>query len=402
MLTEGWDANNVKQILGLRAFDSQLLCEQVVGRGLRRMSYTVDPDTGLLTEEYVDVYGVPFEVIPVKKRPEHEPPPERKITIVKALDERKHLAIEFPLVEGYVYKVSDHIKADLDALPEVVVDTNVQPWAVISRPKVWSEGGPPTLAGPGETVTQTREEYYHAVRMQSIEFDLAHTITLALLDGQDSQEAFRFKARSQLFPQVLQIVREFIRERVRCDGVDLKEIGLLGYRQQIVQRLLLAIEPDQERGEPAILPRVERFRRKGSTQDVIFSTVRECRPTRKSHVNNVVLDSELWEGSAAFHLEASEHVVSYVKNDHLGFVIPYDFADTPHAYIPDYLVRLKNDVKLIIEIKGMETEIDRQKWAAARRWVNAVNNAGQWGKWEFGVSKNTAMLPKLLAKIAAG
>jgi len=400
MLTEGWDANNVKQILGLRAFDSQLLCEQVVGRGLRRMNYTVDPETGLLTEEYVDVYGVPFEVIPVKKRPDHKPPPERETTIVKDLDERKHLAIEFPLVEGYVYKVSDRIRADLDAITEVVVEPNVDPTATISRPKVWSEGGPPGIAGPGEVVTQTREEYYREVRLQSIEFDLAQTITLALLDGQDKEQAFRFKARTQLFPQVLQIVRQFVKARVRCDGADLKEIGLLGYRQQITQRLLLAIEPDIDRGEPVILPRIERFRPKGSTHDVIFSTVRECRPTIKSHISHVVLDSELWEGSAAFYLEASEHVEAYAKNDHLGFVIPYEFADTPHSYIPDFLIRLKNGLMLFVEIKGLETEIDRQKWAAAQRWVRAVNNAGQWGKWEFAVVKKMTDMPKVLAEMA--
>jgi type III restriction enzyme len=69
MLNEGWDANNVTNILGIRAFGSQLLCEQVVGRGLRRMDYTPDPATGLLTEEYVDIYGVPFSLIPFKGRP---------------------------------------------------------------------------------------------------------------------------------------------------------------------------------------------------------------------------------------------------------------------------------------------------------------------------------------------
>ncbi|MCE5237150.1 DEAD/DEAH box helicase family protein [bacterium] len=400
MLTEGWDANNVKQILGLRAFDSQLLCEQVVGRGLRRINYTVDEETGLLTEEYVDVYGVPFEVIPVKKRAERTAPPERDKTIVKDLPERKHLAIEFPLVEGYVYRVSDRIRADLDAIPEVKVEPNVDPTATISRPKVWSEGGPPGLAGPGETVTQTREAFYREVRLQSIEFDLAQTITRDLLAGQDRQEAFRFKARTQLFPQVLQIVREFIRRRVVCEGVNLKEIGLLNYRELIAQRLLQAIEPDSDRGEPAILPRIERFRPKGSTHDVIFSTERECRPTRKSHISHVVLDSELWEGSAAFCLEASEQVEAYAKNDHLGFVIPYEFADTTHSYIPDYLVRMRNGVMLFIEVKGQETEIDRQKWAAAQRWVRAVNNAGQWGKWEFAVVKKMTDMPKVLAELA--
>ena len=66
MLTEGWDCNTVAHIIGLRPFMSQLLCEQVVGRGLRRASYDLDDDTGLFTEEVAKVLGVPFEVIPFK------------------------------------------------------------------------------------------------------------------------------------------------------------------------------------------------------------------------------------------------------------------------------------------------------------------------------------------------
>lgn len=402
MLTEGWDATNVKQILGLRAFDSQLLCEQVVGRGLRRMSYDVDPATGLLNEEYVDVYGVPFEVIPVKRKPERSTETEKPKTFVQALEKRKALAIEFPLVEGYVYEVRDYIKADLDAIPHIEVDPKAEPTEVIARPKAWAEGGPPSLVAPGETVKQTRKEYYASVRMQAIEYDIARRVTQGLVgsQNQEGKPGFRHKAAHQLFPQVLTIVRGFLQTRVEYHGVNPKEIGLERYRKQVEERLLAVIEPDQERGEAALLPRVERFRPRGSTKDVIFSTVRPCRATLKSHVSHVVLDSEVWEGSAAFELEASEHVVGYVKNDHLGFTIPYEWEEKPHAYTPDYLVRMTNGLMLILEIKGQEREKDRQKYAAAQRWVSAVNNAGQWGRWVFVVCKETAELPQILAKFS--
>lgn len=406
MLTEGWDANNVTQILGLRAFDSQLLCEQVVGRALRRISYDVDPSTGFLSEEFADVYGVPFEVIPVKKKPIGPTPPPLPKTLVQALEQRIGLAIEFPLLEGYVYEVGDHIKADIETAPEIVVDPQVEPTEVISRPKAWVEGGPPSLVGPGETVTQTRAEYYATVRMQAIEFDLARRITQGLVGSQDQdgKPGFRHKAAHQLFPQVLSIVRQFLQTRVNYNGIDAKEIGLERYRKQVEERLLAVIEPDEKAGSAALLPRVERFRPLGSTKDVIFSTVRPCRTTLHSHISHVVLDSETWEGSAAFVLEAAAAkgvVVSYAKNDHLGFTIPYDWEEQPHTYTPDYLVRLKNGLALIIEIKGQEREQDRQKYAAARRWVSAVNNAGQWGKWEFVVCKETTKLAGMLAEQAA-
>jgi type III restriction enzyme len=207
-----------------------------------------------------------------------------------------------------------------------------------------------------------------------------------------------------LFPQVLAIVRGFLRTRVEYQGVNPKEIGLERYRSQVVERLLAAIEPDEQRGEAALLPRVERFRPKGSTKDVVFATVRPCRPTLKSHVSHVVLDSEVWEGSAAFELEAAAArgvVLAYARNDHLGFTIPYEWEERPHTYTPDYLVRLANGLALILEIKGQEREQDRQKYAAARRWVSAVNNARQYGPWAFVVCTATATLPGVLAEVAA-
>jgi len=399
MLTEGWDAHNVKQILGLRAFDSQLLCEQVVGRGLRRMSYDVDPKTGLFTEEYVDVYGVPFEVIPVKKAPEHGAPEEKERTLVHAREDRKARAIEFPLVEGYVYEVREHVRADLSRVDPITIDPKVDPTAVFARPKAWAEGGAPGLEGVGETVTQTREEYYRTVRPQSLAYDIARRVTEGLVGGQDQEgkAGFRHRAAHLLFPQVLAIVRDFLKTKVDYNGVDEREVGLERYRVQAEERLLAVIEPDTDQGEAALLPRLDRFRRKGSTGDVLFSTTRECRDTLKSHVSHVVLDAPVWEGSAAFELERSSDVVAYVRNDHLGFMIPYEWEDNRHLYTPDYLVRLRNDLLLILEIKGQEREQDRQKYAAAQRWVSAVNNAGEWGRWEFVVCKETARLPQVLA-----
>jgi len=391
MLTEGWDARNVKQILGLRAFHSQLLCEQVVGRGLRRISYDVDPETGLLAEEYVDVYGVPFEVIPVKKAVEKAPTDERERTHVHAREDREQFAIEFPLVEGYVCEVQQHLTADLSRVAPVEIDALVEPTASIARPKGWAEGEAPGLEGPGETVTQTREEYYATVRMQTIEYDLAGRVTEALLAGRPG-------ARHQLFHEALRIVREFLATKVAYHGADPKEVGLERYRRQVVERLLLAIEPDESRGEQRLLPRIERFRRKGSTRDVDFFTIRECRETRKSHVSHVVLDSTQWEASAAFWLEASDDVIAYARNDHLGFLIPYDYDEKPHLYTPDFVVRLRDGSNLIVETKGQEREQDRQKHAAAERWVSAVNNAGEWGRWRFAVCREAAELPESLAE----
>lgn len=142
----------------------------------------------------------------------------------------------------------------------------------------------------------------------------------------------------------------------------------------------------------------ERYRSIGSTDEVDFHTTRNCRATAKSHVSHVVLDTETWEASAAFYLEAADSVESYVRNDHLDLVIPYEFLGQPQVYIPDFLVRLRNGVNLLLEVKGYETEEDREKHTAAHRWVAAVNNWGELGCWAFAVCRDPASVPQLLAE----
>ncbi len=109
----------------------------------------------------------------------------------------------------------------------------------------------------------------------------------------------------------------------------------------------------------------------------------------------VVADTATWESAAAFKLEQSETVKFYARNDHLGFRIPYEFQGIDHNYEPDFLVRLQNDVTLILEIKGYEDAQDRAKHDAAKRWVSAVNNWGQHGVWDVHVCKNPQLLEKV-------
>jgi type III restriction enzyme len=391
MLTEGWDAHNVTQILGLRAFQSQLLCEQVVGRGLRRINYD---DFSL--EEYVDVYGIPFEVIPVKKKPSGPSPPGKETTLVQALKEREvQFKLEFPRVEKLVFEVRDRIQVDIDRVEPVTVEPSKEPTEVIARARVGYQTGAPSLAGPGEPVVQTRAEFYDSVRTQQIQYEIARRVTDALV----SSKEFQYRARHLLYPQVLQAVRAYLERRVAYGAADRREIGLEKYVQLIVERLTTAILPEDAGREAALLPVIERFRPRGSTSEVLFRTVRPCRETIKSHISHVVLDTKTWESSAAFYLETSPLVQAYARNDHLDFTIPYEYAGTQHDFLPDFLVRLNDGTALILEVKGQETEQDRAKYEAARRWAKAVTYWGQMGRWTFEVCKEPPMLKSLLAKV---
>ena len=396
MLTEGWDAQNVKQILGLRAFTSQLLCEQVVGRGLRRINYD-----DFSEPEYVDVYGVPFEVIPVKKKPVSRKEVQKISTLVRALPERKHLEITFPRVEGYVFDVHQRIQVNWEDVPYLQISPASEPTEVTVKPAVGYRIGRPDRLGPGPEVIHDRNPFHREKRLQASVYEITAEITGRLKDRRED-----WSARHLLFPQVLEIVWEYLEKRViLIDDTPLEEIALLKYKQRIIERLTEAIEPDTEAGEGPLLPVIERFRPIGSTSEVLFRTLRPCVGTTKSHISHVVLDAPKWEHSVAYQLEQIPEVLAYARNDHLDFTIPYEWQGAKHEYRPDYLVRLKGrdggEIKVILEVKGFETEQDRQKEVAAKRWVRAVNHHGEFGRWAFVLCRDPRQLRKILQELSA-
>jgi type III restriction enzyme len=401
MLTEGWDANNVTHILGLRAFTSQLLCEQVVGRGLRRMDYTVDPETGMLTEEYVDIYGIPFSVIPFKGRPTKAAVPEDKPkNHVHAMPERQDFEIRFPVVENYVVALKQNlIKADIEKMEVLVLTPDKTPTAVFVKPQVGYQYGHPSLSGGFQTQLQDREEYYRSVHLQTIKFEIARQVAWALTEGTGNGDAkLRLRSRHQLFPQIYRLVDAYVNRKVDWRHCHPCELGLEKYATLTAERLLSAIEPNDEQGEPPLLPILNRYKPIGSTSEVNFKTTRPCHATVRSHLNQVVLDTETWEQSAAFYLEKmaadSTGVAFYGRNDHLEFTIPYEYFGVNHAYVPDYVVRFDNGATVILEIKGFEDDQDRAKHQAAKRWVSAVNHWGKLGRWAFHVCKDPQSLEK--------
>jgi len=407
MLNEGWDAHNVTHILGLRAFGSQLLCEQVVGRGLRRMDYVVDPQTGMLTEEYVDIYGVPFSLIPFRGRETKAPAPvDRPKNHVHALPERTAYEIKFPVVEGYAFALQRNvITADIAGMEPLRLEPEHEPTAVFVKPRVGYEIGAASLAGPGEFQQQDRHAYYASTHLQTIEFEIARQVVFALVGDQDhapdpkSNPRLRLQSRHQLFPQVLRLVHAYIARKVDCRGVDPRELGQEKYFQRVVGRMIAAVRPDDApddgRGEPSLMPILNRYKSTGTTAEVDFKTTRPCTGTQRSHINLVAADTATWEQSAAFRLEQAGMagvVKYYARNDGLGFVIPYEYMGVSQHYEPDFLVRLANDVTLVLEIKGMVTDQDNAKHEAAKRWIAAVNNWGQLGRWAFHVNKDPQML----------
>lgn len=413
MLSEGWDANNVTHILGLRAFHSQLLCEQVVGRGLRRMDYTPDPETGLLTAEEVDIFGIPFSLIPFKRLPPNGPPgPPKPKHVVRALPERRALEIRFPIVEGYLFRLErNRIKCDVESVERTVIDPVRTPTAAFVQPQVGHRIGHPVLHGGFDTEELNRQEYYNSTHPQSIAFEIAREVVdqlvataLASYEGIGDRESHRGQGsastpihagRSALFPQVLAIVQSYIRDRVDLRGQHQCEIGLARYAQRVTDLLVAAIVPDKTQGEPPLLPRLNRYRKTGTTADVYFKTVLPVIPSVASHINYVACHTMRWEQAATFQIEAMARegtVECYVRNYQLGFTIPYEVEGEERAYEPDFIIRVSVRHHVVLEIKGHPDENENSKHQGARRWVEAVNNWGERGKWDFVVCRDPQRL----------
>jgi len=406
MLSEGWDANNVTQILGLRAFQSQLLCEQVVGRGLRRMDYTPDPQTGLLTAEYVDIFGVPFSLIPFKGREPGggAPPEDRPKHEVMALPERKEFEIRFPIVEGYVVSLKRNlVVCDVRDVERTGLDPWSTPTDAFVHPQVGYQIGHPSALGGFGFELVNRQTYYDSVHPQTIQFEITREIVRALTEASHpGKEGLRRASRSALFPQVLRIVQSYVQERVEFNGLHPCEVGLQTYAQRIIGLLIAGITPDDDKGEAPLLPRLNRYKPIGSTENVHFKTVKPVQVTSASHLNFVACDTDSWEQAATFQLEKlakENNVLFYARNDRLEFNIPYELYGNPQVYEPDFLVRLPSAVTVVLEIKGQSHEETDAKHQAARRWVSAVNHWGRLGEWEFLVCREPQRLTEQFSRL---
>ena len=391
MLTEGWDCNTVTHIIGLRPFTSQLLCEQVVGRGLRRFSYDVKPD-GMMNEEVALILGVPFEVVPFKASTgQPVETPERHH--VHAIPSRAPFEIKFPRVEGYRQAIRNRIDVDWQSVPTLVVDPMAIPPEVQLKATLPANQGRPTLMGPGRIVDVSLSPCRAGRRRQKLVFDLARDLTREYA-SQASCEA----PPHVLFPQLAAIVERFLKEKLEVKPpANLLDAFLAPYYGWIVEIVTSAIRPDTARGEAPELPRYESNRGPGSTAEVDFWTTREVREVLKSHVNYVVADTAKWEQSAAYLLDRDARVQALVKNAGLGFAIPYLHNGQPHDYVPDFIVRLgsKPAVHLILETKGHDP-LKEIKMQVAERWVAAVNADGRHGLWAYELCSDPSQVPAAL------
>jgi type III restriction enzyme len=395
MLTEGWDCNTVTHIVGLRPFMSQLLCEQVVGRGLRRAKYEIGAD-GRLTEEVAKVFGVPFEVVPFKASQAGPVGPAPKRYHVTALPSRAALEIKFPRVEGYRQAIRSRVTVDWNNLAAVFLDPLKIPPEVEMKAGLVNNQGRYQLTGPGRIEDVTLNPYRKGRRLQELAFELAKDLTRDYVSQPHCQAPAHV-----LFPQIVSIVTRYLDKKViPTPPADKLDVFLSPYYGWVIERLMEAIQPDTAQGEAPEVPRYETSRGPGSTADVDHWTSKDVREVLKSHLNYVVADTKVWEQSAAYTLDKNDRVEAFVKNAGLGFAIPYLHNGQPHDYIPDFIVRMKGEppIHLILETKGYD-ELAEIKKQAADRWVAAVNAEGSFGKWAYEVARKPGDVTGILDRL---
>jgi len=386
MLTEGWDCSTVTHIIGLRPFMSQLLCEQVVGRGLRRRNYIPDPETGKFMEEVAQVFGVPFEIVPFKAAGGGVKKPGEKRHHVRAIPAKANYRITFPRVEGYGQAIRNRVAVDWETESEIVLDPLNIPPEVQIKASLPANSGRPSLSGPGNLVDVTLNPFRSKRRRQELIFELATTLTAEYCN----QKKCELPAHV-LFPQLVNIAERYLDEKVAVySPADLMDVFLSPYYGWVIERLLHAIRPDISSGEVPEIPKYERLRGPGMTDEVDFWTGREVREVERSHLNYAVADTKKWEQSATYYIDTHPATAAFVKNSGLGFAIPYFHNGQSHDYIPDFIIKLSKDSEkehhLILETKGFDPLEDVKK-AAAERWVKAVNEDGQFGAWHYAIAR---------------
>lgn len=396
MLTEGWDCNTVTHVVGLRPFMSQLLCEQVVGRGLRRRRYELGAN-GLMTEEVAKVFGVPFQVIPFKANPTGPSEPPLKRHHVQALPGRAALEIRFPRVEGYRQAIRNRVSVDWTSIATLVLDPTKIPPELEMKASLPTNDGRPSLFGPGAIQRVDLNPFRAGSRVQELVFEMAKDLTREYVNGGSCEAPAHV-----LFPQLVRIVQRYVEEKVRpIKPAERLDLFLSPYYGWAIERLSEAIRPDTTQGEAPEVPRYETSRGPGSTVDVDYWTSKDVREVEKSHLNYVVADTATWEQQAAYFIDAHPAVAAFAKNAGLGFAIPYLHNGQPHDYVPDFLIRLKTDppTHLILETKGFDDLAD-VKAAAAERWVAAVNADGQYGRWRYAMVRKVEQVREILDRVA--
>ena len=375
MLSEGWDARTVTNILGLRAFTSQLLCEQVIGRGLRRVSYELN-DENMFDPEYVTVFGIPFSFLPVEGN-EKPKGPEKPKTLIESVKSREHLQILFPNVIRINRNINTLIDVDIDRMSVLELNMKDCPSIVEIAPTIDNQ---PRF----DQIQQIDlDKLAESNRFETIKLQACVRIHESL------GKSWKGDPASHIF-QLGKIFEKFINsEKLKIDitkneeNEKIRRIILSQKIQTISEHIKQFIIETSNSDLSVIIDESRPYIKTGDLNP--WMTSKKTQKIEFSHINNMVVDSK-FEGLFCQELERlakNKKIISWVKNDHIGFKVWYVFKGEVHSYYPDFIIKINDQKNLIIETKGIKDDQDEYKWNALKEWCLAVNSSQKYGNWDF-------------------
>lgn len=389
MLSEGWDAANVTHIMGLRAFTSQLLCEQVIGRGLRRVAHDMD-ENGLFLPEYVNVFGVPLSIFQDVGEEGVAPPPPKPSVRIEVEPNRNQYEIRWPNVLRIESVLKRELVMDWTKVDVLTLDPMNTPLSADVAPSLTSA---PNLAMVSEIDLEKATEDF---RLQNLIFRAARKLYL--------QSASSFGGdRQYLAVQLIRLVEQFL-------ASDKLDIPSLWHQDEKRRRLLFALNMDTvvahvhrfvtEQNVERLAAVFDESRPIGSTAQMRpWLTTKPCQPTRHSQISHAVYDS-VWEKAVVDLCEKQKFVAAWAKNDHLDFTVRYLWKGSTRNFVPDYLIRFTNGKTLVLEVKGQDSEQNKAKRAAMQTWVKTINEQGGFGQWCFDVVFDPAKIMDVISSHA--
>ena len=389
MLSEGWDAANVTHIMGLRAFTSQLLCEQVIGRGLRRVAHDMDKN-GLFLPEYVNVFGVPLSIFQDVGEEGVAPPPPKPSVRIEVEPNRNQYEIRWPNVLRIESVLKRELVMDWTKVDVLTLNPMTTPLTADVAPSLTSAQD---LAMVSEIDLEKATEDF---RLQNLIFRAARKLYM--------QSASSFGGDKQyLAVQLIRLVEQFL-------ASDKLDIPSLWHQDEKRRRLLFALNMDTvvahvhrfvtEQNVERLAAVFDESRPIGSTAQMRpWLTTKPCQPTRHSQISHAVYDS-VWEKAVVDICEKQKFVAAWAKNDHLDFTVRYLWKGSTRNFVPDYLIRFTNGKTLVLEVKGQDSEQNKAKRAAMQTWVKTINEQGGFGQWCFDVVFDPAKIMDVISSHA--
>lgn len=389
MLSEGWDAANVTHIMGLRAFTSQLLCEQVIGRGLRRVAHDMDKN-GLFLPEYVNVFGVPLSIFQDVGEEGVAPPPPKPSVRIEVEPNRNQYEIRWPNVLRIESVLKRELVMDWTKVDVLTLNPMTTPLTADVAPSLTSAQD---LAMVSEIDLEKATEDF---RLQNLIFRAARKLYM--------QSASSFGGDKQyLAVQLIRLVEQFL-------ASDKLDIPSRWHQDEKRRRLLFALNMDTvvahvhrfvtEQNVERLAAVFDESRPIGSTAQMRpWLTTKPCQPTRHSQISHAVYDS-VWEKAVVDLCEKQKFVAAWAKNDHLDFTVRYLWKGSTRNFVPDYLIRFTNGKTLVLEVKGQDSEQNKAKRAAMQTWVKTINEQGGFGQWCFDVVFDPAKIMDVISSHA--